>query len=547
VAATKGGDDARTLRLDMVAGDDDKGTRLDAFVAAKLSEQGVSRSKVQNYIKQGLVRVDGDVQKTPKCKLCAGQRVQLAADPPQEGLEGVPGEVHVVHRDEHLLVVDKPAGLTVHPAPGEHAPTLVHHLVHSFPELAALDNERPGIVHRIDKDTSGLLTVALTEKTRLALSKMFAAREVHKTYLAVCFGAPKPASGRIDVPMGRDASNRTKMAVVERGGREAVSEYETLWTCPDGRFSLLAVKIFTGRTHQIRVHLAHLGHPLAGDLTYGPRENKEWAREFGGGEPPASRQMLHAWRLSFAHPADGEALRFGLRPPADFMAVLERLAHRPLRLGVVGSPGSGKSALTKILAARGVPVFSADAAVAGLYAPGADGATLLAGRFGGRFNDASGAVDKRLLFHAMVEDESVRREVLDIVHPLVKHRLREFWREHEREPLAVAEVPLLFEAGWGGEELADMTVCVAAPEEKRHERMDIARTWGPETAARIESWQWPQDKKIAACDLVVDNSGDLGHLEREAEKLLERLEAEIESRRRARLDFLERLTGPDAE
>lgn len=532
--------------LDVMVGDADQGSRLDAFVAGRLSEQGVSRSKVQAFIKAGQVTVDGLVQEVPKCKLMSGQRVELAASLPEKGLVGVPGDIEAVYRDEHVLIVNKPSGLTVHPAPGENDPTLVHLLVHSYPELAALDPERPGIVHRIDKDTSGLLAVALTEKARLALSKMFAGRQVDKTYLAICFGAPKPAKGRLDDAIGRDPSNRTKMAVAAKGGREAVSEYQTLWTCPDGRFSLLAVKILTGRTHQIRVHLAHAGHPLVGDLVYGPRENKEWAREFEDGAPPATRQMLHAWRLRFRHPVTGEALRFGSRPPVDFMAALSALAHKPLRLGVVGSPGSGKSAVGKILAKRGVPVFSADAVVARLYEAGGDGAELLAGRFGGRFNDGSGAVDKRLLFQTMLDDEAMRREVLDMVHPLVKYRLREFWREHADAVLAAAEIPLLLEVGWNQGELVDLAVCVTAPEDQRHARMDIARTWGLETAAKIESWQWPQEKKVAACDMIVDNSGDLNDLERETEALLEQLAGEIEKRRQARLDFLKRLTNPES-
>jgi 23S rRNA pseudouridine1911/1915/1917 synthase len=171
----------------------------------------------------------------------------------------------------------------------------------------------------------------------------------------------------------------------------------------------------------------------------------------------------------------------------------------------------------------------------------------LAGRFGGRFNDGSGAVDKRLLFQAMLDDEAMRREVLDMVHPLVKYRLREFWRAHADAVLAAAEIPLLLEVGWNQGELVDLAVCVTAPEDQRHARMDIARTWGRETAAKIESWQWPQEKKVAACDMIVDNSGDLNDLERETEALLEQLAGEIEKRLQARLDSLKRFTDPDAE
>ena len=530
------------LRVEFTAEEADAGTRLDVFLAGRLADRGISRSKIQSRIKAGQVQVDNESVLSPKFKLDPGSQVCFESEEAEPGVRAVAGDVKIVFRDECLLVVDKAAGLTVHPAPGETGPTLVNHLVHEIPELAALDPERPGIVHRIDKDTSGLMVVALDDKTRLDMARMFAERKVDKAYLAICFGSPKPSRGRLDAEIARDPSNRTRMTAVKSGGREALSEYETLWTAPDGGFSLLKVAIKTGRTHQIRVHLADAGHPLAGDRVYGPRENAEMERQRGVDVP--GRQMLHAWRLGFSHPGTGRAMRFGSRPPQDFMEFLFELARRPLRIGVVGSPGSGKSVLAGLLKELDVEVFSADACVAELYKAGADGAGLIAGRFGGRFNDPSGAVDKKGLFRAMQEDDAVRREVIDLIHPLVKHRLREFWREHSSEPLLAAEIPLLLEAGWQDRELVDLIVCVTAPDFLRAERLAKARGWDEETAARMESWQWPQDKKAAGSDIVMDNSGDLKDLGRRVAGLHVSLLAEARERNEARRAELEELTDP---
>lgn len=546
-SGTTGPGQGRERSFETLVGEGEAGERLDVLLAARLAGEGLSRSKIQSWIKEGLARVDGEVETRPKLRLAAGQRVELAARFDNEEIQGVPGDLSIIYEDEHLLVVDKPAGLAVHPAPGETGPTLVNYLAHRYPKLAGLDPERPGVVHRIDKDTTGLMAVALDEKTRLALARMFAERKVDKTYLAVCFGVPEPSGRLIEESIGRDPANPTRMAVARKGGREAMSEYATLWTSPGERFTLLAVKIFTGRTHQIRVHLAHIGHPLAGDKVYGPRENAEWAREHDGktGTPP--RQMLHSWKLGFDHPATGERMRFGVRPPGDFMDFLSGLAHEPLRVGIVGLPGSGKTTLAGLLAVRGAPVFSADAKVSELYRAGGDGAALISGRFGGRYNDQSGAVDKKALFHAMQKDDAVRREVMDLVHPLVEHGLVEFWRENAEARLAAAEVPLLMEAGWKGRDLVDLAVCVTAPEKARRGRLAMRRGWSEETVARMESWQWPQDKKAAACDIVVDNSGGLDQLEREADKLMARLMAEAEKRKESKRKELDRLTDPREE
>ncbi|MFZ5427462.1 MAG: dephospho-CoA kinase [Thermodesulfobacteriota bacterium] len=484
--------------------------RLDQFWAQCLAGRSVTRAKVQEWIKSGLATVDASVVTKPSHKLRGGEALVLAVPEARASACPEEGGLEVVYRDSHLAVVDKEPGLTVHPAPSCPGGTLVNRLLHRFPGLARLEGERPGIVHRIDKDTSGLLVVALSEDARLKLSAAFAGREVKKTYLALVHGVPARAEGSVDAPIARDPSHKTRMAVV-KGGRESLSFYRVAWSAPDGRASLLEVDIATGRTHQIRVHMSHLGHPLLGDVLYGPARHAELKRERPLAAKLASRQMLHAWKIAFSHPATGLEMAFELPPPKDFWRLPLELCRVTQRVGVVGLPGAGKSVVMGELARRGWPVFSADACVAELYEPGADGWHMLRSRHGGRFvPDADRPVDKKALFAAMRESEAFRRELMELLYPMVLHRLEEFWRENARSRAAFAEVPMLLEAGWLAGGAVDMAVGVSCPENVRHERLAKKRGWDRETIALMDSWQWPGDKKMAACSHVVDNSGPLG-------------------------------------
>jgi len=519
------------------------GQRLDAYLAECLAPEGLSRGKVQGLIKDGKVRVDGTPEDKPKFRLAGGEVLEVLVDLPGADIEPEDGELVVLYEDGRLAVIDKPAGLTVHPAPGRPEGTLVHRLARRFPQVLDMEGERPGIVHRIDKDTSGLLLVALDEPTRLALSEDFAERRVDKRYLALVHGVPEGplgAFGSIDAPIGRHPRSKTKMAVTEKGGRHALSDWEVLWAAPDASASLVAVTIHTGRTHQIRVHMAHIGHPLLGDVVYGSRLHAEWSRESGLDPALAGRQMLHAWKLGFDHPHTGERLEFTSQPHDDFKALALALGRRVQRVGVVGMPGGGKSALAGMLAASGAPLFSADACVAGLYEQGEDGWTMLRRRFGDAFAPEDGPVDKAKLFAAMRVSDKSRREILEVIHPLVRHRMAEFWREHARDPLAVAEVPLLQEGGWVEAGLVDVVVGVTGPEGPRRARL-AARGWDEQTMALLESWQWPEADKLAACDLVVDNAGTLDDLSRAAAGVLEKLanlRREAEAAFSAHLDAL---------
>jgi 23S rRNA pseudouridine1911/1915/1917 synthase len=231
------------------------------------------------------------------------------AEDARPAAESIP--LRVIYEDEDVIVVDKPAGLTVHPAPGHPSGTLVNALLAMAPELAeGREMMRPGIVHRLDKDTSGLLVVAKSERARASLIHQLKEREVHKTYVALVRGVPDPAQGTIEAPVGRHPRNRKKMAVVA-SGRDAETRYRVREVLDS--FALLEVEPVTGRTHQVRVHLAAIGHPVVGDGVY------------GRSSPLVARQFLHAWRLAFELPSSGRLVEFESPLPADLRAALRSL------------------------------------------------------------------------------------------------------------------------------------------------------------------------------------------------------------------------------
>jgi len=541
-------DTKNTLRLERTASLDDTGTRLDQFWAGELAGQGISRERIKDWIVGGFAKIGGKACRKPGHRLEGDEKLALV--PPAFSLKGSPGAedgpLPVVYRDADLVAIEKPAGLATHPAPGKPDGTLVNRLLHHFPELlpeaSGMEGERPGIVHRLDKDTTGLILVALHEAARLAVSKAFAARSVGKTYLAIVHGRPQsgqgdPDLGEIDLPMGRHPSMRTKMAVLPKGGRVARTSWRRLWTDRLGRASLVAVRLHTGRTHQIRVHLAHVGHPLVGDPVYGSAQHANWLARGGPLAGLAPRQMLHAFRLALRHPRSGEVLDLRSDPPEDFRALLCALEADCQRVVITGMPGSGKSALLRALARQpeAPATFSADASVAALYAPGGDGAVLIARSFGRGLLDADGGVDRQRLLALLLEKPALRRELEGVVHPLVEHALREFWAAQAETPLAVAEVPLFLEAGWrsGQNSLADVLVGLRCPEDKRQGELRRSRGLDPEVLAAFDSWQWPAERKLAACDLVLDNDGGLEALDLRARELLDAL-AELRRKRSAR-------------
>lgn len=492
------------------------GQRLDRVL--RDAAPALSRAALQKAVLAGCCAADGLPLTRPDARTRLGQRIVLRLPDSENKLKAEEGHVEVLWQDERLVVCNKPAGLTVHPCPSCPERTLVQRLLGRFPQLAKLDGLRPGIVHRLDKDTSGLLLVALDEPARLALSAAFARREVTKEYLALVSGLP-PAAGECREPLGRHPAARIKMAVVpeSRGGKPAHSQWTRLWAAPEHNVSLLAVRIHSGRTHQIRVHFAHLGYPLLGDKLYAPKAI----------QAQAPRQMLHAWRLAFRHPGTGEEMRFACPPPADLPAAALAACCRTQRVIITGNPGSGKSALAKQLSRLGVPVLSADAVVADLYGPHGEAAAWIGRRWGEGLLAADGGVDKNALLSAMRDNAGLRREVEEMVHPLVREAVVAFWKKQEAAaaPLAVAEVPLYFECGWQNAfSPPPLTVGVHCPLPLRLLRIMADRGWSEDKAVALEAWQWPEARKEAACDLLVDNSGPQEALEAAARRLLERLD-----------------------
>ena len=304
------------------------GARLDKWLAETIPD--VSRSRLQALITEGAVTVDGAVETDSAARLKSGQNVKLkvpaAVDATPEAQDIA---LDIVYEDKDIIVINKPVGMVVHPAPGNPDNTLVNALLaHCEGALSGIGGvKRPGIVHRIDKDTSGLLVAAKTEKAHAGLSLQFAVHSLDRTYDALVWGVPPRESDQIIGAIGRSRHNRQKMAIVKRGGKEAETGYRVVDIFGDIA-SHVQCKLKTGRTHQIRVHMASIGHPLIGDETYGSnrrRSMKNVPPEVAAMLKSFPRQALHATTLGFVHPITGETMKFQRDPPEDFAELLEGL------------------------------------------------------------------------------------------------------------------------------------------------------------------------------------------------------------------------------
>ena len=321
--------------------DDGQPERLDRVLARGLSD--LSRSRLQALVREGRVRVGDAVVREPSAKVLGGARIAVEVPPPEPAEpQGEAIALAVVYEDSDLIVIDKPAGLVVHPAAGHESGTLVNALIaHCGDSLSGIGGvKRPGIVHRLDKDTSGLLVVAKTDRAHQGLAAQFADHgrtgPLERAYLALVWDSPEPARGTIDRPIARSTHNREKMVVVRAGqGRHARTHYAVEETFGSAApiASLVRCTLETGRTHQIRVHMAEIGHPILGDAVYGAGYRTKMAKLSPTGREALAalgRQALHAAVLGFEHPVTGERLRFASDPPEDLarlIAALRREEH----------------------------------------------------------------------------------------------------------------------------------------------------------------------------------------------------------------------------
>jgi 23S rRNA pseudouridine1911/1915/1917 synthase len=297
----------------LITDEEGDGQRLDVFLAPRIPRH--SRSRIQGLIREGKVRVDGQRHKA-SFRLQAGERIQIFYDL-EEAEELVPEDIplKVLFRDEEILILDKPSGLVIHSGAGQKHHTLVHALLFHFPEISGVGpKDRPGIVHRLDKETSGVMVVALRSDAFRQLQTQFKARKVEKTYLGLARGRITQPEGRIDWPIGRHPKHGERISIRTEKPREAVTHYTVRKLYSDATY--LEIKPVTGRMHQIRVHMAAAGHPLLGDTRYGRRASK----------PKCPRLFLHAHRLAFSHPRSGERLSFESPLPPDLQAYLDALS-----------------------------------------------------------------------------------------------------------------------------------------------------------------------------------------------------------------------------
>lgn len=306
------------------------GKRLD-LVVSEQEGVGVSRSQAKNLIADGRVKVDGEVVTKPSLPMKAGQSVEVSVPPPRK-LDLTPQKVGItiVYEDDELAVLEKPAGISVHPSTTESGPTVVHGLLHELKSLSSIGGvERPGIVHRIDKGTSGILVVSKTDFAHAALSAQFKAHTIDRRYQALVYGDVrkklKASEGRIETLIGRHPTHRKKMTGTVKTGRTAVTNWKIL--CEFGALTLVECKLETGRTHQIRVHMTELGFPLVGDQLYGDhnrhaRALAKTSPELGKACAAIDHQLLHAYFLEFLHPRSNQKLTFKSDLPADFSSLL---------------------------------------------------------------------------------------------------------------------------------------------------------------------------------------------------------------------------------
>lgn len=506
------------------------GNRLDILIHNHSPE--FSRSAIQKAIRNGLCFADDNPILAPDFKPAPGQIISFELVEAITDLIEEEKPINIIWQDENIIALNKPPHLTVHPAPSCMENTLVNRLIFHFPALKKLGGLRPGIIHRLDKDTSGLILIAKNENIRLKMCELFALHQIKKIYLALVHGRISE-EGICDLPIGRHPIIKTKMSILpeNQGGKQALTKWVRLFYFAEQNVSLAAIRIFTGRTHQIRVHLQSLGHPVIGDNIYAPKQIASMA----------SRQMLHAWQTSFVNPVTSQCIKICAEPPGDFIMAVNSLFDNkqevkikdfqmsvPLLLVVTGNPGCGKSffckQFEKIVKKNNIYI-SADEIVAKIYQSSEKFLSWVYKNFGDKFinknNNGQKIINKKKLFEAFVNDTQIRQEFQNHIFAIVYEEIRKFNQAKNDEPILIAEIPLYFESDHKDlNEIKDRTIItigINAGQKIRWSRLKNNRNWDDSKIKEIESWQWPENKKIAACDYVVNNNGDTEDLDEQIE------------------------------
>ncbi|MFW6415739.1 MAG: RluA family pseudouridine synthase, partial [Thermodesulfobacteriota bacterium] len=505
------------MQTKLVVLPENSGLRLDKFLALQLDAPDLSRAVISKWIKQGRAKVNGQVCLKPKKQLNPGDEVEITPEEISGRHESVPGSLDIKYQDKEMLVLNKPASISVHPAPSESDTTLVNFLLYRFPELEDLDPERPGIVHRLDKDTSGLMLVGRTSRAVEKLSRDIANRKLHKEYLAIVHGVPEAENGKITLPIGRDPGSRSRMKVLPEQGREAYTYYSVLHVFPDNRFSLLQVRIITGRTHQIRVHLSHLGFPVLGDSLYGSHEFTLLKNDqplLAGLTP---RQMLHSWKIGFNHPYSGNWMDFVQPIPRDFKRVLLQLQKTGLKVGILGSQNNGKSLLLHNLEQRGIEVFKDGDAFCEYFDTGADGWEMFKRTLGEKFFTSSGNyLDKQKIISSMQASQSFREEVLAILKPLLDYWLQQITQMFWKKNVFAADIPAFCDAVTDLHQYFDLLVYVYEPNIVEKQSRECSNPKSHDTVGAFED-MLPTTQKLAnTADLVICGCSEASEMKRKS-------------------------------
>lgn len=527
-------------------------------------------------------------------KLQGGEDLSLVLPEP-EPLELIPQamDLWVLYEDAHLIVVNKAPGLVVHPAPGHYEGTLVHGLLHHCGDLAGVGGKlRPGIVHRLDRDTSGALVAAKHDQSHRGLVAAFAAGRVRKEYLALVWGYPAD-TGRVQTGIGRHPEDRKRMSSLGSHTKSARSWWRVVHRFPVAGVTLLRVRIATGRTHQIRVHLSEAGFPVLGDGLYGGRRaRRPLPGAAGQALKAANRQMLHAVSLAFDHPVGGQALEITAPLPADFRALLSALlaleesggkaaelsasgvyqrpstsgrgdeapragkggaaganflgdralaARRPLlKIGLTGGIATGKSTVAKMFVELGAHLVDTDLLARQAVEPGSRALAEIAAAFGPGVLEPDGGLDRRALRDLVFADHQARARLNAIVHPRVAELVAvEIRRLESLDPggVALIDVPLLYETNWQGRYAA--VVLVYAPAQQQVERLMARDRVDRQAALTALSAQMDIEEKRAKAQFVVDNSDGLAETQTQVKAVWSQLCALAEA------DPSRKLTDPN--